>query len=647
MTKTSEKWIRPESIKDYHLTKEAHRSLIKEPVRLAVTANVAGTYDNGVDGVGASLVVSGVIFDGESLGLDQRVLLAGQTNLYENGVYYLKSQAPDVLERATDFNSMGNISAGSVISVKEGVSNFGKLFILRDAPAAIGSSGLVFKPYEMSQTGSLEFFPNGTLETGNISGWMSTNLGASSAQSISNSLVGGYSLRIGFSASTAVDDVVYRDFIIPSFYSKRCLLEIDQRSSDNSNPIENGYGEYVLVADPDGTPISLNLIRPGIEAANKRVAFAFDPIPGVSTYRLGIKSLVATTPWEVDLDEIHVTPWRALYSLDGSQPWEKSVQYTASGAYVWDHNMGAIPGIEVLYYSGTGFDPVESSSVVYDVTSASLNVSIPTGYDFSSGKYIIIKARVFTSNGVMLPSDTHASSWFANTATTQYEHGTSANNFAHATVTEWNTTTGRKRSLPAYTFMGVEWDDTNVYLDWNGITPSSTLKYQVVLSSSPNVSIVEKELGGYTKYVGTTYGYSTLEAALADAQEGDEIAVLVNQSLTAPLTISANNVNISFLRKVTVNQPVTIAGSMVTIKGLSLIQETASTWSHLVNIEGDEVDIKFRASLNPSGTVTGAVLVQSGTSLITVRGTIVTNGGTITVLVADNGSVSDIYVRSI
>ena len=107
-------------------------------VRAATTAALAGTwiYDNGTDGVGATLTrtTNGVLpnQDGISLSEGDRFLIKNQASTLVNGVYVLTqkgvaSVSPTIFTRATDADTTSELDE-LVVTVSEGSTNRGTVW---------------------------------------------------------------------------------------------------------------------------------------------------------------------------------------------------------------------------------------------------------------------------------------------------------------------------------------------------------------------------------------------------------------------------------------------------------------------------------------------------------------------------------------
>ncbi len=119
-------------------------------VRVASTANVAGTYSNGSanNGVGATLTVaaSSLTVDSVVVVVADRVLLTAQTNANENGIYVVNSIGSTVvLQRSADFQSIEQLYIGQYVAVGAGTLNGGSAFVLVEPlPALLGISNMVW-----------------------------------------------------------------------------------------------------------------------------------------------------------------------------------------------------------------------------------------------------------------------------------------------------------------------------------------------------------------------------------------------------------------------------------------------------------------------------------------------------------------------
>ena len=98
--------------------------------KLATTANLSASYNNGSAGVGATLTSSSngtLTLDSTATNLNDRILVKDQTDATENGIYTLTTLGdgsnPWVLTRATPEDQPAELSGGAFVFVEEGVLN--------------------------------------------------------------------------------------------------------------------------------------------------------------------------------------------------------------------------------------------------------------------------------------------------------------------------------------------------------------------------------------------------------------------------------------------------------------------------------------------------------------------------------------------
>ena len=103
----------------------------KPSCKIATTANLTATYNNGTAGVGATLTNSGtqgtLTLDSTAANLNDRVLVKDQTDATQNGIYTVTNVGGAstnwVLTRATPEDQPAELSGGAFVFVEEGVLN--------------------------------------------------------------------------------------------------------------------------------------------------------------------------------------------------------------------------------------------------------------------------------------------------------------------------------------------------------------------------------------------------------------------------------------------------------------------------------------------------------------------------------------------
>jgi hypothetical protein len=133
-----------------------------QPVVAATTGNLAGVYDNGTNGYGATLTASanasiGTI-DGATVSVGSRILLRAQTDAKQNGIYTVTNlgsgSAKWVVTRAADAdnNPSGELANGDFCFVTGGSTNTSKGFILSTTGTiTIGTTEITYSQFNASE----------------------------------------------------------------------------------------------------------------------------------------------------------------------------------------------------------------------------------------------------------------------------------------------------------------------------------------------------------------------------------------------------------------------------------------------------------------------------------------------------------------
>lgn len=134
---------------------------IHEPVRVEQGSNLNATYNNGASGVGATLTNAGtqtaIVVDGVTLSVNDRVLVYGQTNGAQNGVYVVSNTGSGstnwVLTRASDANTYGTsdpnaLGGGDYFYVTSGNTGAGESYVLTtEGVIVFGTTLLTFTQF--------------------------------------------------------------------------------------------------------------------------------------------------------------------------------------------------------------------------------------------------------------------------------------------------------------------------------------------------------------------------------------------------------------------------------------------------------------------------------------------------------------------
>ena len=135
---------------------------VKEPVVAATSGNLAGTYDNGTAGLGATITKAsnGAIgtIDSQAVTVGDRILLRAQTDPIENGIYTITAVGdasnPYVVTRATDSdNSPSAELTGGTFCLVTGGSTFTNagFVVTNSGTVVIGTDDITYEQFSASQ----------------------------------------------------------------------------------------------------------------------------------------------------------------------------------------------------------------------------------------------------------------------------------------------------------------------------------------------------------------------------------------------------------------------------------------------------------------------------------------------------------------
>jgi len=123
---------------------------VKDSVRAATTANLAAAYTS----LGQTLTANSdgaITIDGESLALNDRVLVKDQTTKSQNGIYTVTTvgtaSSKFVLTRSVDFDTTSEVGAGTFTYVEAGTANQGKSFVQTTRNVTLDTSDVVFSVF--------------------------------------------------------------------------------------------------------------------------------------------------------------------------------------------------------------------------------------------------------------------------------------------------------------------------------------------------------------------------------------------------------------------------------------------------------------------------------------------------------------------
>ena len=116
----------------------------KDPCKVVISSNQVLT------GIG-NLIIDGVI-DGVTLAAGDRVLVMGQTDPTENGVYVVSDTASTAPSRASDFETADQFVKGTVVFITSGTVNAGRTFTVSTKPTTIGTDSWLWNATNNANT---------------------------------------------------------------------------------------------------------------------------------------------------------------------------------------------------------------------------------------------------------------------------------------------------------------------------------------------------------------------------------------------------------------------------------------------------------------------------------------------------------------
>src|SRR5210317_323187 len=124
---------------------------VKDSVRYASTANVAGTYDNGAGTITAGSNGAFSI-DGQTPSQNDRILLKDQTDPVENGIYVVTTvgdgSSAYVLTRGPDADTAAEITGGTFFFVEEGSANADNGYVAtHNGTPTLGTTDITFSQF--------------------------------------------------------------------------------------------------------------------------------------------------------------------------------------------------------------------------------------------------------------------------------------------------------------------------------------------------------------------------------------------------------------------------------------------------------------------------------------------------------------------
>ena len=132
-----------------HIHEAAHAAT---PSSLATLTGGSVTYDNGTDGVGATLTLGTALttLDGHTLTNGDRILVKNESNAAHNGIYVRTSST--VLTRADDFNTAAEIAGGDLVFVENGTLYNSTSWVVENEVNTVGTDNILWAQFSGAGT---------------------------------------------------------------------------------------------------------------------------------------------------------------------------------------------------------------------------------------------------------------------------------------------------------------------------------------------------------------------------------------------------------------------------------------------------------------------------------------------------------------
>jgi len=330
------------------------------------------------------------------------------------------------------------------------------------------------------------------------------------------------------------------------------------------------------------------------------------------------------------------TPQTASYQLTSAAP-----------STITAHGLAGEPQVIYLsYFDGTKKNALDPSSHILNKGATNLEIAT-LGLTFGGGQYVQVQATYFpgvAGNVVSLQHD-FQSAWYQNTSVTTVAHGLVSGSIRGYEVQEWNVTLNTIRNIDRSALV-VNFDDSNFYLNWSGLTPTANLRYRIVAGGTPIPASIPIEFGGFNKFVGFGPGsFSTLATAVAAAAPGDSILVNQSHSVAGDINVNVADIHIACMPGVVITQTgaltngFRVSAARVTLNKLYIKQESTGGWAKGISVEAAHCTLDHvTLETNTAQTLTTAVVAESGSNGAIGKVRVIKGAGAIT----NNSSITSV-----
>lgn len=207
---------------------------VKAPVVAATVGNLAGTYDNGTDGLGATLTkaTNGAIgtIDSATVTVGSRILLRAQTDPIENGIYTITAvgsgSAPWEITRATDSDNSpsAEVTSGTFCLVTGGATYTNAGFVVTNTgTVAIGTDDISYEQFSAAQ--------NITAGTGIVKDGSEISIDAAVVATLADPTFSG---TVVLPATTSIGDVSNVELAYVNGVTSAIQTQLDAKAPSNS-----------------------------------------------------------------------------------------------------------------------------------------------------------------------------------------------------------------------------------------------------------------------------------------------------------------------------------------------------------------------------------------------------------------------------
>lgn len=240
---------------------------------LAVLSGGSVTYNNGTDGVGATLTLGTALttLDGHALTNGDRILVKNEANAAHNGVYARTSST--VLTRADDFNTAAEIAGGDLVFVENGTLYNSTSWVVENEVNTVGTDNVLWAQFSGAGTvtGGTNISVTG-LQVSVVSNPTFANVvTASSGVAFSD----GTQTKVGVPSITTIDAKT-ASYTLSALTERDSIIEISNASATTLTiPLNSS------VAYPVGTTIDIIQTGAGQVTIGNAVGVTVNATPGL------------------------------------------------------------------------------------------------------------------------------------------------------------------------------------------------------------------------------------------------------------------------------------------------------------------------------------------------------------------------------